>query len=81
MTLHCELSKKGVPIQWQKEGQVLSEELSRDKYQIKVEGKKALVTIFNVQLEDAGKYSCITGDEKTTAEVRVRRKFVHKNKL
>ncbi|XP_038128162.1 obscurin [Cyprinodon tularosa] len=72
VTLHCELSKKGVPIQWQKEGQVLSEELSRDKYQIKVEGKKALVTIFNVQLEDAGKYSCITGDEKTTAEVRVR---------
>ena len=73
--LHCELSKKGVPVEWQKEGQVLSEEVSRGKYQIKLEGKKALMTIFSVQPEDAGKYSCITGDEKTTAEVKVKRKL------
>ncbi|KAM4574398.1 obscurin [Fundulus diaphanus] len=72
VTLHCELSKKGVPIQWLKDGQVLSEELSRDKYLIKVEGKKAFMTIFNVQPNDAGRYSCVTGDEKTSAEVRVK---------
>lgn len=74
--LRCELSKKGVPVQWQREGQVLSEEISRGKYQMKLEGKTALMTILNVQPEDAGKYSCITGDEKTTAEVKVKRKFV-----
>lgn len=75
MTLRCELSKKGVPVQWQREGQVLSEEISRGKYQMKLEEKTALMTILNIQPEDAGKYSCITGDEKTTAEVKVKRKF------
>ncbi|KAF0042109.1 hypothetical protein F2P81_005641 [Scophthalmus maximus] len=72
VTLRCELSKKGVLLQWQKEGQVLCEETSRGKYQIKVEGKTALMTILSVQPEDAGKYSCITGDEKTTAEIKVK---------
>ncbi|XP_014826220.1 PREDICTED: obscurin-like isoform X6 [Poecilia mexicana] len=72
VTLQCELSKKGVPIQWLKEGQVLSEELGRNKYQIKVEGRKASMTIVNAQPDDAGKYSCVTGDEKTTAEIRVK---------
>ncbi|CAK6958063.1 LOW QUALITY PROTEIN: obscurin [Scomber scombrus] len=72
VTLRCELSKKGVPVQWQKEGQVLSEEVSRGKYQIKIEGKTAQMTILNVQPEDAAKYSCITGDEKTTAVVKVK---------
>ncbi|XP_037554230.1 obscurin [Nematolebias whitei] len=72
VTLKCELSKKGVPVQWQKDGQVLSEEGSCGNYQLNFEGKTALMTIVKVQPEDAGKYSCITGDEKTTAEVRVK---------
>lgn len=80
VTLQCELSKKGVLIQWLKEGQVLSEEFGHDKYQIKVEGRKALMTILNLQPDDAGRYSCITGDEKTTAEVRVKRKLGNENK-
>ncbi|XP_071342807.1 obscurin [Trachinotus anak] len=72
VTLRCELSKKGVPLQWLREGQVLSEELSQGKYQMKVEGKTALMTILSVKPEDAGKYSCIIGDEKTTAEIKVK---------
>ncbi|XP_044217711.1 obscurin [Thunnus albacares] len=72
VTLRCELSKKGVPVQWQREGQLLSEEVPPGKYQIKIEGKTAQMTILSVQPEDAGKYSCITGDEKTTAEVKVK---------
>ncbi|KAM9762435.1 obscurin isoform 2-T2 [Menidia menidia] len=72
VTLQCELSKKGAPVQWQKEGLALSEQVSRGKYEMKLEGKKASMTILNVQPEDAGKYSCTTGDEKTTAEVRVK---------
>lgn len=74
VTLCCELSKKGVPVQWKREAQLLSEEIFRGKYQMKREGKMAQMTILNVQAEDAGKYSCITGDEKTTAEVKVKRK-------
>ncbi|KAM6922089.1 obscurin [Xenentodon cancila] len=72
VTLCCELSKKGVSVQWQKEGQELSPDVCQGKYEIKLEEKKALMTIFNIQPEDAGKYSCITGDEKTTAELRVK---------
>ncbi|KAG7999489.1 Obscurin, partial [Nibea albiflora] len=72
VTLRCELSKKGILVQWQREAQVLTEEMFRGKYQMKVEGKVAQMTILNVQPEDAGKYSCITGDEKTTAEVKVK---------
>ncbi|XP_047443167.1 obscurin isoform X3 [Mugil cephalus] len=72
VTLQCELSKKGVPVQWQKEGKVLSEEGSWGKYQVKLEGKISLLIISNIQPEDAGKYSCITGDEKTTAELKVK---------
>ncbi|CAN9500397.1 unnamed protein product [Ophioblennius macclurei] len=72
LTLQCELSKKGAPVQWQKEGQPLSEEIPRGKYQMKLEGKIAQMTIFNVQLKDAGKYSCVTGDEKTTAEIKIK---------
>ncbi|XP_045905964.1 obscurin [Micropterus dolomieu] len=72
VTLRCELSKKGVTVQWQRDTQVLSEEIFRGKYQTKLEGKTAQMTIFNIQPEDAGKYSCITGDEKTTAEVKVK---------
>ncbi|XP_047198780.1 obscurin isoform X3 [Hippoglossus stenolepis] len=72
VTLRCELSKKGVLLQWQRDGQVLSEEVSGGRYLMKVEGKTALLTILSVQPEDAGKYSCIMGDEKTTAEVKVK---------
>lgn len=75
VTLRCELSKKGVTVQWQREGKVLSEEVSRGKYQMKLEGKIAVMTILNAQPDDAGKYSCITGDEKTSAEVKIKRKF------
>lgn len=75
MTLRCELSKKGVPVQWQRAGQPLSQEMFPGKYLMKLEGKTAQMTIVNTQPEDAGKYSCITGDEKTTAEVKVKRAF------
>ncbi|XP_036067362.1 obscurin isoform X2 [Oryzias melastigma] len=70
VTLVCELSKAGVPVQWLKDGVALTKE---GKYEMNLEGKKALMTILNVQPEDAGRYSCIVGDEKTTAEIRVKR--------
>ena len=75
VTLRCELSKKGVPVQWQRDTELLSEEIYRGKYQMKLDGKTAQMTILNVQPEDAGRYSCITGDQKTTAEVKVNCKF------
>ncbi|XP_057696690.1 obscurin isoform X1 [Corythoichthys intestinalis] len=71
VTMHCEISKTNAPVEWQKDGQVLSEEMSSRKYYLKLQGKIAELTIVNVQEEDAGRYSCITGNEKTTAELKV----------
>ncbi|KAM9478607.1 obscurin [Salvelinus alpinus] len=69
--LHCELSKAGVSVEWWRGETELSQDLSGGKYQMKLEGKIAELTITNVQPEDIGKYSCVTGDQKTTAEVKV----------
>ncbi|XP_049341975.1 obscurin [Astyanax mexicanus] len=67
--LHCELSKAGVPVQWWKG----EEELSNGaKYRIKQEGSAAELHIKNVLPMDVGEYSCVIGDQKTTAEVNVR---------
>ncbi|XP_052382987.1 obscurin isoform X24 [Oncorhynchus keta] len=71
ITLHCELSKAGVSVEWWRGETELSQDLSGGKYQMKLEGKIAEMTITNVQPEDIGKYSCVTGDQKTTAEVKV----------
>jgi hypothetical protein len=74
ITLHCELSKAGVSVEWWRGETELSQDLSGGKYQMKLEGKIAEMTITNVQPEDRGKYSCVTGDQKTTAEVKVQGK-------
>ncbi|XP_014071356.2 obscurin isoform X1 [Salmo salar] len=71
ITLHCELSKAGVSVEWWRGETELSQDLSGGKYQMKLDGKIAEMTITNVQPEDIGKYSCVTGDQKTTAEVKV----------
>ncbi|XP_038857003.1 obscurin-like [Salvelinus namaycush] len=71
VTLRCELSKSGVPVEWWRGETELSQDLSGGKYQIKLEGRIAEMTITNVQPEDIGKYSCVTGDQKTTAVVKV----------
>ncbi|KAK6320615.1 hypothetical protein J4Q44_G00097220 [Coregonus suidteri] len=71
VTLRCELSKSGVPVEWWRGETELSQDLLGGKYQIKLEARIAEMTITNVQPEDMGKYSCVTGDQKTTAAVKV----------
>ncbi|XP_051964162.1 obscurin [Xyrauchen texanus] len=67
--LHCELSKAGVPVTWWRGDKELS---NGTKYQIKQEGLFAVLHIKNILPKDVGEYSCIVGDQKTTAEVNVR---------
>uniref|UniRef100_A0A4W6FFD8 Ig-like domain-containing protein n=1 Tax=Lates calcarifer TaxID=8187 RepID=A0A4W6FFD8_LATCA len=86
VTLRCELTKKGVPLQWQREGQVISEEMPRGKYQMKKgrvilkpgekykmkqEGRLTKLVINNIEESDAGKYTCKTKDNQSTAELTV----------
>ncbi|KAK0155211.1 Obscurin [Merluccius polli] len=72
VVLRCELSKKGVSVEWWRGDQVLTEELSRGKYQMTLEGRMAQMTILNLHLEDTAKYSCTIGEQKTTAQVTVK---------
>ncbi|KAG1973513.1 obscurin [Pimephales promelas] len=69
ITLHCELSKVGVPVQWWKGDKPL---LPGPRYQMTLDGRTAELEITNIFSEDAGIYSCVTGGQKTTAEVKVK---------
>lgn len=67
--LRCELSKPGAAVKWWR-----GEEMLRvgEKYQMRTEGRIAELLIKNVNSEDVSSYSCTTGKEKTTAEVKVK---------
>uniref|UniRef100_A0A3B4XMZ0 Ig-like domain-containing protein n=1 Tax=Seriola lalandi dorsalis TaxID=1841481 RepID=A0A3B4XMZ0_SERLL len=63
VTLQCELSKPGVPVEWKKGTQVLK---SGEKYQMKQKASVNELLINKVVPEDIGDYSCVCGDQKTT---------------
>ncbi|XP_074841400.1 obscurin isoform X2 [Carettochelys insculpta] len=67
--LICELSKPNVPVKWTKGDTVL---LPGDKYQLKQRGTVAELIIQDVKLIDDGDYTCSTGEQKTTARVKVK---------
>ncbi|KAG9332970.1 hypothetical protein JZ751_013999, partial [Albula glossodonta] len=68
VTLRCELSKPGAPVEWRKGGMVLK---SGEKYQMKQKASTAELLIRNVQPQDSGDYSCVCGVHKTKAHIRV----------
>ncbi|XP_045080717.1 obscurin isoform X5 [Coregonus clupeaformis] len=79
VTLHCELSKPGVPVEWRKGTQVLK---SGEKYQIKQKESVSELLISKVVPEDSGDYSCMCGDQKTTASLKIKAQLVtFKHKL
>ncbi|XP_026114235.1 obscurin isoform X22 [Carassius auratus] len=69
VTLHCELSKPGVPVVWKKGMQVLH---SGEKYLIKQDGASVELKIADFRNEDAGQYTCLCGDKKTTANIKIK---------
>ncbi|XP_055739563.1 obscurin isoform X6 [Salvelinus fontinalis] len=79
VTLHCELSKPGVPVEWRKGTQVLK---SGEKYQMKQKESVSELLISKVVPEDSGDYSCVCGDQKTTAGLKIKAQLVtFKHKL
>ncbi|XP_041848261.1 obscurin-like [Melanotaenia boesemani] len=73
VTLHCELSKPGVRVEWRKGGIVLQPNI---KYEIKQEGCIQELCIRNLEAEDSGYYTCDAGDQLTTASLAVQVKEV-----
>ncbi|XP_069548286.1 obscurin isoform X14 [Brachyistius frenatus] len=69
VTLSCELSKPGVPVEWKKGTQVLK---SGEKYQMKQKASVNELLINKVVPEDSGDYSCVCGDQKTTASLKIK---------
>ncbi|XP_027146333.1 obscurin isoform X3 [Larimichthys crocea] len=69
ITLRCEISKPGVPVEWKKGTQVLK---SGEKYQMKQKASVNELLINKVVPEDSGDYSCVCGDQKTTASLNIK---------
>ncbi|XP_072567294.1 obscurin isoform X10 [Paramormyrops kingsleyae] len=68
VTLRCELSKPGAPVEWRKGGVVLK---SGDKFLMKQKDCSVELKISDVKPEDSGEYCCQCGDKRTTANVQV----------
>ncbi|XP_034038495.1 obscurin-like [Thalassophryne amazonica] len=73
VTLHCELSKAGVCVEWRKGGVVLQH---GRKFEIRHEGRRQELCIRNLEPEDSGYYTCDAGDQLTTASLTVQAKEV-----
>lgn len=67
--MSCEVSKSNTAVQWKKAGTVLR---PSDKYKMRQAGSVAELTIHNLSEADAGEYTCDTGDQQTTAAVRLK---------
>lgn len=68
ITMHCELSKPGVHVEWRKGGMVLQ---PSEKYEMRQEGCIRELCIQNLEPEDSGYYTCDAGDQLTTASLSV----------
>lgn len=69
ISLHCELSKPAVLLEWKKGELGLC---PCTKYGIKQAGTLATLVIRDVDPEDSGSYTCDTGDCRSTAQLVVK---------
>lgn len=68
VSLRCELNKAAANVEWKKGLKTLK---SSDKYKMKREGITAELLIQNLDMTDAGNYSCVCGDQQTMAVLTV----------
>ncbi|XP_053074833.1 obscurin isoform X44 [Acinonyx jubatus] len=67
-TLRCELSK-AVPVEWKKGSETLR---AGDRVSLRQDGTVCELEIRDLAVADAGEYSCVCGQERTSATVTVR---------
>ena len=68
--LHCELSKVA-PVEWRKGPETLR---AGARVSLRQEGAVCELEIRGLTVEDAGEYSCVCGQERTSATLAVRGK-------
>ena len=69
-TLRCELNKAG-PVEWRKGPETLR---ARDRVSLRQDGAVCELEIRDLVVADAGEYSCVCGQEKTSSTLTVRGK-------
>uniref|UniRef100_A0A3P9B1H9 Ig-like domain-containing protein n=1 Tax=Maylandia zebra TaxID=106582 RepID=A0A3P9B1H9_9CICH len=62
ITLCCEISKPGVPVEWRLGGDLLEH---GDKHQIKQRGSVLELSIRDAVPEDSGVYTCVCREQRT----------------
>lgn len=68
LTLRCELSKAGVPVEWKKGGELIE---AGERFQMRLRQATAELFVFDAVPEDSGVYSCVYADQKTKATIKV----------
>ena len=71
-TLRCELSK-AAPVEWRKGSETLR---TGDRVSLRQDGVLCELEIRGLAVVDAGEYSCVCGQERTSATLTVRGKTV-----
>lgn len=66
-TLRCQLSREA-PVEWRKGHTLLR---PSNKYRMRQEGMVAELLIHDLDPKDAGDYTCVVGNQKTTAALSV----------
>lgn len=72
-TFEIELTKGDALVRWFKDDEEIQ---FSDHVQLRIDGKKQRLKIYDALLEDAGEYSCIVGDLTSTAKLTVEEPLV-----
>lgn len=68
VVLLCELNKPTSSVEWRRAGELLR---NGDKYQMRKKELQLEMKIAGVSLDDAGDYTCVCGEQRTTARIVV----------
>ena len=68
VTLHCELSKPGLAVEWRRGDELLKNGVT---YQIKKRDATAELVNRKASVGDSGVYSCVFADIRTAATIKI----------